>query len=157
MAPPSSNCCTTYGVLRDETTAQAWLISDDPYIYTPQLPLPAPAPTTPPTTHQPTPHTLSHGPYGRRASPSPRPPDPLGLSGTASCFRLFVVSCVLCGLHVEWRFWTSHFCSSLVGRSCWSVRVVPQIPGHFCVWVPPSAGLRFGRRKITNYKLQITL
>ena len=73
---------------------------------------------------------------------------------------VYAVAGACCCVHVIVCMWKgglgSHLCSSLVGRSCGSVRVVPQIPGHFCVWVPPSAGLRFGRRKIANYKLQIT-
>ena len=146
-----------YGVSRDDITAQARLIYNDSYIHTPQLPLPVPTPTTSPTTHQPPPQTSSHGPYGRCVSSSPRPPDPPG--PVRDRFTLPAVCCFVCAV------WSA--CEGMAsldlpppafGRSV--VRVGPcRSPNSwalFCGWVPPSAGLRFGRRKITNYKLQIS-
>ena len=84
----------------------------------------------------------------------PRPPDHLDLPGTAPCSCRFCVRMYVCLLAWKGKGAPSSARLRSVGRVC--VRVVLQIPGHFCVWVPPSAGLRFGRRKITNYKLQIT-
>ena len=154
MAQPLLKCYTMCGVLRNDTTAQAQRIYIDHYIYTTQLPLLPPPPTTSTTTHRP-PRMQSHGPYGRRTSPFPRPPDHLGLPGTAPCCCRFCVRmyvCVLLGMAPK------DTPPLVFGRSV--VRVCPcRSPNSWallCVWVPPSAGLRFGRRKITNYKLQIT-
>ena len=107
-------------------------------------------PTNPP------PKRLPMAPMAAVLLPLHDPQIPLGLSGTALRFWPYVVSCAV---------WSA--CEGMAsldlpppafGRSV--VRVGPcRSPNSwalFCGWVPPSAGLRFGRRKITNYKLQIT-
>ena len=156
MAPPSSNCCTTYGVLRDETTAQAWLISNDPYIYTPQLPLLAPTPTTPPTTHQPTPMRFPMALMAAVLLPLHDPQIPLGLSGTALCCRLFVVSCAVwsaCGMAV-WTLTSARLWS--VGRAGPCVSF-PKFPGTFVFGcrLRRACASGVGKLQITNYKLQV--
>ena len=150
MAPPSLNCCTMYGVLRNDNTAQAWLISNDPYIYTPHLLLLAPTPTTTPTTHQPTPMRFPRPlwPLCFFLSTTPRSPGPVRDRFTLPAVCCFVCAvCSACGM-----VWTSHPPSS-VGRSC----VCPcRSPNSWALlWLGAAFG-GLALRASENYKLQIT-
>ena len=144
-----------YGVLRNDNTAQAWLISIDPYIHTPHLLLLAPTPTTTPTTHQPTPMRFPRPlwPLCFFLSTTPRSPwacpGPLYASG---CL-LFRVCCVVCMWNGVFGPPTSARLLS-VGRAGPCVSF-PKFPGTFVFGcrLRRACASGVGKLQITNYKL----
>ena len=94
--------------------------------------------------------------YGRCVSSPPRPPDPLGLSGTALCCRLFFVLCAVwsaCGMAV-WTLTSARLWS--VGRAGPCVSF-PKFPGTFVFGcrLRRACASGVGKLQITNYKLLV--
>ena len=99
------------------------------------------------------PRVQSHGPYGRRASPLPRPPDHLGLPGTAPCSCRFCVRMYVCVLLGMAQKDTTPLL--VFGRSVVRVSVsFPKFPGTFVFGcrLRRACASGVGKSQITNYR-----